>query len=110
MKIIRALFFLFVIAYASSVFALDAPSITATAKGPNQINLTWSEVADTGYGYKIEIQSANDSRYSSWTAIATIPYWVTESHYKDPQDNTASQYPVFSLILWMEVGDLDGKR
>ncbi|MBI5044013.1 MAG: right-handed parallel beta-helix repeat-containing protein [Nitrospirae bacterium] len=96
-KIIQLLLFLVVIAYAASVWALDAPVITAAAKGPNQINLTWSAVADAGYGYKIEIQSSADSRYSSWTEIATIPYWVTESHYKDPQDNTASQYPVFSL-------------
>jgi hypothetical protein len=96
-KIIQSMLFLLIVTYAASAWALDAPSITATAKGPNQINLTWSEVADPGYGYKIEIQSANDSRYSSWTEIATIPYWVTESHYKDPQDDTASQYPVFSL-------------
>ncbi len=89
--------FLLIVTYASSVLALDAPAITAAAKGPNQINLTWSAVPDPGYGYKIEIQSAADSRYSSWTEIATAPYWVTESHYKDPQDNTASQYPVFSL-------------
>lgn len=89
-------------------WGLDAPSITATAKGPNQINLTWAPVADPGYGYRIEIQSNGDSRYLSWTSLTFrngrnyLPYWVTEDHYRDPLDatsgdGTACQYPVYGL-------------
>jgi hypothetical protein len=52
---------------------LGVPAITATSKGPNQINLTWRAVANPGYGYVVEIQSAGDSRYSSWHELKPIP-------------------------------------
>src|SRR5882757_361395 len=48
-------------------------TITATAKGPNQINLTWPPVASPGYGYLVEIQSDGDSRYTSWTELDPMP-------------------------------------
>ncbi len=87
---------------SGTAFALDPPAITATAKAPNQINLTWADVADPGYGYQIEIQSSGDSRYANWTILARVPYWVTEANYTDPQDGTsgwggACQYPVYGL-------------
>jgi hypothetical protein len=95
----------------SSLAALDVPTITATAKGPNQINLTWAAVTNPGWGYEVWIQSDNDSRYSSYTKLtwqngATyLPYWVTESNYTDPSSYTGSgslwgpacQLPVFGL-------------
>jgi hypothetical protein len=100
--IVALLFFISIPAWG-----LDTPTITATAKGPNQINLTWSAVSNPGWGYKIYIQSNEDPRYSNWTDLTAslingrtyLPYWVTESHYKDPIDNpaTACQFPVFSL-------------
>jgi hypothetical protein len=52
---------------------LGAPSITAAAKGPDQINLTWPAVSNPGYGYVVEIQSVADSRYSSWQELQPIP-------------------------------------
>jgi hypothetical protein len=52
---------------------LGAPSITAAAKGPDQINLTWPAVPNPGYGYLVEIQSGGDSRYSSWQELRPIP-------------------------------------
>src|SRR5207302_9671207 len=52
---------------------LGSPAITATAKGPNQINLSWSAVSNPGYGYLIEIQSGGDSRYSAWQELRPIP-------------------------------------
>ncbi len=48
-------------------------TLSATAKGPDQINLTWPAVSNPGYGYLVEIQSDGDSRYSSWTEIEPIP-------------------------------------
>jgi len=76
---------------------MDAPVITATAKGPNQINLTWPAVTNPGWGYKVEIQSDGDSRYSSWTELPItrdgrnwLPYWVTEAHYTDITDGTGT--------------------
>jgi uncharacterized protein (TIGR03437 family) len=54
-------------------FSLQPPAIVATAKGPNQINLTWSAAANAGYGYLVEMQSANDARYSSWTELKPMP-------------------------------------
>ena len=45
--------------------ALGTPTLTATAKGPDQINLTWPRVTNPGYGYIVEIQSTADTRYSS---------------------------------------------
>ncbi len=91
-------------------WGLDVPAVTAAAKGPNQINLTWGAVSSPGYGYRVEIQSYSDTRYSSWTDISTtqngrnyIPYWVTESQYRDPQDatsgdGTACQFPIYGLM------------
>ena len=52
---------------------LGVPTIVATAKGPDQINLTWSGISSPGYGYLIEIQSTSDNRYSSWTELQPIP-------------------------------------
>jgi hypothetical protein len=52
---------------------LGVPAITATVKGPNQINLTWRAVSNPGYGYLVEIQSAGDSRYASWQELRPIP-------------------------------------
>jgi hypothetical protein len=48
-------------------------TITATAKGPDQINLTWTPVANPVYGYLVEIQSDGDSRYTSWTELDPMP-------------------------------------
>ena len=36
---------------AQAQTVLDAPTITAIAKGPNQINLQWPAVSNYGYGY-----------------------------------------------------------
>lgn len=69
---------------AASAFALDVPTIAAMAKGPNQIILTWSAVAKPGWGYRVEIQSGQDTRYPSWTelswqnGLSYLPYWVTD--------------------------------
>lgn len=69
---------------AASAFALDVPTITAMARGPNQIILTWSAVAKPGWGYRVEIQSDRDTRYPSWTelswqnGLSYLPYWVTD--------------------------------
>ncbi|HPL62320.1 MAG TPA: right-handed parallel beta-helix repeat-containing protein [Syntrophales bacterium] len=96
---------------ANTAWGLDAPGVTATAKGPNQINLTWGRVSAPGWGYKVEIQSSGDSRYSSWTDLTAalingrnyLPYWVTEPQYRDPTDGSgtslgsACQFPVFGL-------------
>jgi len=95
---------------ASATSGLGTPTITATAKGPNQVNLTWSVVANPGWGYKVEIQSDADSRYSSWTELPItrsgrnyLPYWVTESHYKDVIDGSgtsagsAAQFQMYGL-------------
>ena len=49
------------------------PAIAAHVKGPDQINLTWPAVADPGYGYLVEIQSAGDNRYTAWTELEPIP-------------------------------------
>ncbi|HEV3329369.1 MAG TPA: hypothetical protein VG096_00200 [Bryobacteraceae bacterium] len=109
--------------------SLQPPTIIATAKGPNQINLSWSPAANAGYGYLVEIQSASDTRYSLWTelkpvpaaggyvcsstvvlngAVCTtsdptgihvytpptnsVPSWVAESGYIDPQDGSHVQF------------------
>jgi len=53
--------------------SLDVPTIAAISKGPNQINLLWHAVGNPGYGYLVEIQSDNDSRYSVWTELKPIP-------------------------------------
>jgi hypothetical protein len=65
---------------------LSAPSITATTKGPDQINLTWSAVSNPGYGYLVEIQSAGDGRYSHWTELQPIP--------------TAGGYSCANTVVW----------
>ena len=52
---------------------LEAWTATAIPKGPNQINLTWTAQPDPGYGYIVEIQSPDDSRYSIFTEMRPIP-------------------------------------
>jgi hypothetical protein len=53
---------------------LTAPTnLVATAKGPTQINLTWSAATNHGYGYVVEVESSGDSRYSTWTQLQPIP-------------------------------------
>lgn len=59
---------------AAAFAQLTAPtSVTATAKGPDQINLTWTAASSAGYGYLILIQSAGDSRYPVYTILQPIP-------------------------------------
>lgn len=89
---------------------MDSPTISATAKGPNQINLTWGAIANPGWGYLVEIQSDADSRYASYTQLtatkngrAWLPYWVTEAHHTDITDGTgtsmgtAAQFQMYGL-------------
>ena len=64
-------------------------TVTATAKGPNQINLTWAAQPDPGYGYIVEIQSPADSRYASFTEIAPIP--AATGYMCDPNANWAGR-------------------
>jgi len=52
---------------------LGVPAIAATAKGPNQVNLTWRAASNSGYGYLVEIQSDADNRYASWQELRPIP-------------------------------------
>src|SRR5947209_7552184 len=47
-------------------------SVGATAKGPNQINLTWPPAPSPGYGYIVEIQSGDDPRYSEFTELQPV--------------------------------------
>lgn len=134
-KLVPILVLLLALVASTASAQLTPPTITATAKGPDQINLTWS--APTGcnsaaqssivcYGYIVSIQSAGDSRYSSYTPYVftpqasgdandqntdptciycfqpymngtTLPIWVTESQYVDPQDGTAAQAIIFGL-------------
>ena len=61
-----------VIAFSSALTA-QTLTITATAKGPDQINLTWPPVANPGYGYLVKIQSDGDSHYTSWTELDPMP-------------------------------------
>jgi len=58
---------------SSCAYALDAPVVTATAKGPTQIDLSWAPVANPGYGYVVEIQSDGDPRYTSYTELKPLP-------------------------------------
>src|ERR1043165_2288960 len=53
--------------------AQDAPAIAGKAKGPNQINLTWSAAKGDIYGYLVEIRSTGDPRYANWTELQPIP-------------------------------------
>lgn len=53
--------------------SLQAPTIVAVAKGPNQIDLTWLATASAGYGYLVEIQSPSDVRYPVWTELKPVP-------------------------------------
>lgn len=67
-----------VLIWASSLLRSQTPlrerfSVTATPKGPNQINLRWSPVSTPIDGYLIEIQSDMDTRYSSFTELQPIP-------------------------------------
>src|SRR5262245_48843776 len=66
--------------------AAQAPVLNANAKGPNQINLTWTPAGNPGYGYKVEIQSAGDNRYPFWTPLLSIP--------------AATGYTCDSSIVW----------
>jgi len=86
-----------VIVFCDICYALDAPTITATARGPNQINLTWSAVTNPGWGYKVEMQSDDDNRYLTWTEVGKtrdgrdfLPYWVTEGQYLDVTNGTGT--------------------
>lgn len=121
---------------ASASAQLVPPSVTATAIGPDQIDLTWS--APTGcnlasqsavvcYGYRVLVQSAGDSRYSSYTQYqftpnaagdasdentdptcaycfqpylngGALPTWVVEAQYKDWLNaGSAAQAIIFGL-------------
>ena len=51
---------------------LSVPVVEARAKGPNQINLTWPAVAEAGYGFLVEIQSAGDARFANWTELEPL--------------------------------------
>lgn len=67
-------FLVFFLSVVSTALSCTAPSgLTATAKGPTQINLTWTAASTPCYGYIVEIQSAGDSRYSSFTEVQPIP-------------------------------------
>ena len=117
------LLFLGLFCAASSQAQCTAPTIAATSKGPDQINLTWAAALVPCYGYLIEIQSAGDSRYLSFTQwqpipisfggssdptcswcvntliiLDTLPTWIVESQYIDPQDGTAAQAIISGLI------------
>jgi hypothetical protein len=107
----RILIFLLIIIFPTFAFGMDTPSVTATAKGPNQINLTWSQPTNPGWGYKVEMQSDGDSRYSAWTELPItrggrnyLPYWVTEAHYTDIIDGSgssmgsAAQFQMYGLV------------
>lgn len=71
---------LILLAGSTASAQLTAPTITATAKGPDQINLTWAAAATPGYGYLVEIQSAGDSRYGSFTQLQIIPNGTGFTH------------------------------
>lgn len=51
----------------------NAFSVTATAKGPNQINLRWSTASSPGYGYLVYARSGDDARYTNWTELRPTP-------------------------------------
>jgi uncharacterized protein YbdZ (MbtH family) len=71
--------------------SLQPPTIIATAKGPNQINLSWSPAANAGYGYLVEIQSASDTRYSLWTELKPVPAaggYVRSMYHQRPNRHT----------------------
>jgi hypothetical protein len=61
------------LAAAGAGLGIAQPVVTAAAKGPDQINLTWPALSEPGYGYAVEIQSAADPRYASWTVMPPIP-------------------------------------
>jgi hypothetical protein len=50
-----------------------AASLSAIAKGPDQVNLVWTAVRGNQYGYLVEIRSAADPRYTQWTEFSPIP-------------------------------------
>lgn len=107
---LKCLVIIATLSVCSYAWSLDAPNITATPYGPNQINLTWPAVSNPGYGYRVEIQSTADTRYTNFTDITLtrnelpyLPYWVTEPQYTDPTTATsgpgdACQFPVFGLM------------
>jgi len=80
MKRILFILFLFCVAAISTQAQLTAPTISAAAKSSDQINLTWSAASAPGYGYLVEIQSAGDSRYSSFTQLQSIPSATGYTH------------------------------
>lgn len=53
--------------------AAETPRLTASAKGPDQINLAWPPVRSAGYGYLVEIRSSEDARYRGWTELNPSP-------------------------------------
>jgi hypothetical protein len=60
------------VASPTSVTVAFGMPLTATPKGPSQINLSWPPNNAAGYGYLIEIQSSADSRYPAWTELVPI--------------------------------------
>ena len=79
---------------------LGSPAITATAKGPNQINLSWSAVSNPGYGYLIEIQSGGDSRYSAWQEL-----FENVKSMLAPFRDVAMQYSPNNMVFVVSVVD-----
>lgn len=73
MKRVLVVCFLLLCAPAAVFAQLTAPTVTATAKGPDQINLTWSAATSAGYGYLVLIQSGGDPRYPVYTILQPIP-------------------------------------
>ena len=84
--------------------------MTATANGPNEINLTWTEPADTGAGpitgYKIEysknnmlpwmeVRTTNDDIMYSNTGLAP----ETTRFYRVSAINIAGRGPVSTIVL-----------
>lgn len=64
-------------------------TLTATPKGPNQINLTWNAQLGGSYGYLVEIQSSGDARYTAFTELKPIP--PAAGYVCDPNANWAGR-------------------
>ncbi len=67
--------------YITPVLALDIPTISATAYGPNHVILTWNAVANPGWGYRVEYKRSIDPTYTevSWrNGLSVVPPWVTD--------------------------------
>src|SRR6185295_2821944 len=56
----------------AQAIVVEAPSIIAIAKGPNQINLVWPTLQGRHDGYLVEIKSSGDDRYLEWTELQPI--------------------------------------